>query len=166
MKTITLLGGGEALVDDDVFDRVAGIRWRAVRRHKKVYAIYRYQKDKRYYSLRMQKLVLGLDASSPLIVDHINGNSLDNRRENLRIATDEQNRFNIRSVKSRSGFKGVFFYNDNRALPYRVYVKARKVNHCCGSFATAIEAAKAYDAMAIQLHGEFAATNKMLGLLP
>jgi hypothetical protein len=108
--------------------------------------------------LYMHRLVLGLDFGDGRRVDHINGNGLDNRRENLRLATPMLNSGNARRKSKTTGFKGV--YKD----------KKKFVAGCGGTrsgpFDTAIEAAREYDAMALRRYGEFALTNAAMGLIP
>lgn len=88
-------------------------------------------------------------------VDHKNTNRADNRWDNLRIATPSQNNGNLplRSDNS-TGYKGVYFYGD-RPKPWNARVK----NKCIGYFATAAEAAEAYDRVASKVFGEFARGN-------
>lgn len=98
-------------------------------------------------------------------VDHINGNGLDNRRENLRVATRSQNRRNSRKHKSNTtGFKGVCFvkYGGHGSLlprPYTATITVNKRKVHLGYFETAEEAARAYDDAARKHYGDFAQPN-------
>lgn len=89
-------------------------------------------------------------------VDHINGDSLDNRRSNLRLATPQQNSANVRRKVGRAGFHGVIPTKTGKFFAY--------VQINLGTFDTAEEAARAYDAKATELFGEFAMTNAKRGL--
>lgn len=94
-------------------------------------------------------------------VDHINMNKLDNRRENLRICTSSQNKGNLEVRKSNtSGFKGVNWHK--RSGTYEARIKINKRSVFLGNFATAQEAANAYDKAALELRGEFARTNSYM----
>ncbi len=110
--------------------------------------------------LRMHRVIM--DAKPGQIVDHINGDPLDNRRSNLRICTQQGNQWNRRKTKNptSSKFKGVWFAKNHAhtARPWRAQIKVGKVRYL-GSFATEIEAAQAYDRAATEHFGEFACLN-------
>lgn len=90
------------------------------------------------------------------LVDHINGDTLDNRRDNLRYATPAQSRANTRP-SAKSGFKGV--YPTKGACTFKSIIRANGEQHYLGSFTTKVDAAKAYDEAARKFHGEFARLN-------
>jgi hypothetical protein len=102
-----------------------------------------------------------LGAPPGVEVDHINRNRLDNRRSNLRFATDgEQARNCSRNKRNTSGYKGVCFESARRRWKAAVAFEGRSYH--VGLFDTPQEAAFAYDFAATALHGEFAATNCQL----
>ena len=95
---------------------------------------------------------------SKLVVDHINHNTLDNRSINLRICTQSQNIMNRRKPKNNtSGFKGVVWFKPVKK--WQVCVRAYGKKYCVGYFKNKIQAAKAYDAKILQLHGDYSLTN-------
>ena len=91
-------------------------------------------------------------------VDHINGNTLDNRRNNLRLCTHQQNMCNMKKPKTNtSGYKGVYWHKG--ANCYISSVKENYKNHYLGCFKNKVDAAQTYDSAAIKYHGEFAKIN-------
>jgi hypothetical protein len=96
-------------------------------------------------------------------VDHRNGDTSDNSIGNLRLATPAQNAANqTLSKRSKTGFKGVGWKKDKQLYQARIGWEG-KSRHI-GYFETPIEAAKAYDERSVELYGEFARTNQMMGL--
>lgn len=97
-------------------------------------------------------------------IDHINGVRHDNRISNLRQATRKQNtRYAGISRRNSSGYKGVTWCKERRCYSAAIAVNRKRIN--LGRFSDPKEAALAYDEAAVRLHGDFAKTNKMLGLL-
>lgn len=92
------------------------------------------------------------------LIDHINGDGLDNQRANLRPATFAQNGANRRASKrNTSGFKGVCW--DPRRQLWRAVISQGRSQRFLGRFSTAEQAAYAYDAAATEIFGEFARLN-------
>lgn len=109
---------------------------------------------------KMHRLIVG--ASPKEHVDHINRNKLDNRKHNLRQCTSSQNAANSGLKKNNtSGFKGVFLMKNKY---YFAKIKVRREDIHLGFFKTPEAAAKAYDKAAIKYFGEYALTNKNIGL--
>lgn len=107
---------------------------------------------------RMHRVVA--NAPDGMHVDHINGDPLDNRRSNLRIANQSQNLANRScQVNNTSGFKGVFKNRASRIKPWRAKIEVRGRTIFAGYFQTPEEAARAYDAAAIKHFGPFARLN-------
>lgn len=95
-------------------------------------------------------------------VDHASGDKTNNRRENLRIATQTQNARNTRiAVNNTSGFKGVSETAEGR---WRARITVDRVELRLGNFDTREQAAAAYDAAALKFHGEFASPNAIVPL--
>lgn len=103
----------------------------------------------------MHREIMGLSIGDQREVDHINGNRLDNRRCNLRLATHEQNMHNARRRKDNSsGFKGVSWKVRDRKWYAAIEISGKRIH--LGVFDTAEEAHVAYCGAADRLHGEFA----------
>jgi hypothetical protein len=156
-KRLELTRGYFALVDDGAFEELSAKRWYAlICKYGKVYAARREGPAKKRVVVLMHRLLLG--AAKGEEVDHINGNGLDNRLENLRIATSRQNKFNqgIRSSNS-SGYKGVSWHQKDGKWRSRINIAGK--SKWLGNFSCPIEAARAYDAAARVEAGEFAVCN-------
>jgi len=95
-----------------------------------------------------------------MVIDHKNGNKLDNRRGNLRICTYPENCINSPMKKNNtSGYKGVTFWKrDNN---WKAQIRFNRKNLHIGYFQTKEKAAKAYNKKARELFGNFAYLNKL-----
>lgn len=92
------------------------------------------------------------------VVDHINRNPLDNRRENLRFCTHSQNHGNqIKQKNNTSGYRGVSFVKRNNNWRARIKLMGKEIS--LGSFKTLKQAALAYNLAAQKLFGKFALLN-------
>ena len=153
MRKIKLTQGKYALVDDEDFDRVNQFKWWAI---KSPSNNWRAVRQKNRLNIYMHKFILG--ENSFKIIDHINGDSLDNRKSNLRYCSYSQNNMNSK-IKSHNttGHKGVSFVR--RVNKYRVQIMCNKIRYNLGYFKDINDAAKAYNAKALELHGEFARVN-------
>lgn len=92
------------------------------------------------------------------IIDHINGDKLDNRRENIRCANDFQNAQNQNiSTRNTSGYKGAHF--NTKEQKWQANIRAFNKTYSLGWFATKEQAALAYNEAAKKLHGKYACLN-------
>lgn len=164
MKLIQLTKGQVALVDDDDFERINAHKWHSnwdacTKSFRAVRTISTVTGRK---TVKMHREVM--DAQSGFAVDHINHNTLDNRKENLRLCSRSQNNANQRlRSNNKSGFKGVCF--NKRIGKWCAEFQVNGKQCYIGIFASALEAALAYDERITDAVGEFAMTNKKLGLL-
>lgn len=156
-ERIPLLGGHFALVDKEDYERLSQFQWYIRKAKNTAYAIRNRQawEGKAGETIIMHREIL----PTPGPVDHINRSGLDNRRANLRPATNSQNSQNIgRRSDNTSGFKGVGIYKPKGNWRARISPEPGK-RITIGYFSTPVEAAIAYDVAAIKYHGEFAVLN-------
>lgn len=147
MKAIELTKGKFALIDDEDFDLVSKFKWHVS--GCKNYAI----SGRREKLIRMHNLIFG-----KMKVDHINGDGLDNRRENLRKCTNSQNMANSKKrIGTSSKYKGVCWCK--RENKWSAYIYTNKKRKSLGYFKNQKDAAKAYDKKAVELFGSFARLN-------
>ena len=154
MKTIITKSGHGVIVDDETHDWIGQRRLWVVRRYP-----YIMHEGK---EIRLHRILMGNPAG--LEVDHINRNPLDCRKENLRVATHQQNSRNVSKRKNASSkYKGVSWHASKAEKPIhwkwqaRIQYGGKLIN--IGSFRNEEQAARAYDAAAINYFGEFAAVN-------
>lgn len=148
MRVIPLTQGFEALVDDEDFEEVAQRPWHILKVRHHLYAVRR-----RPITLLMHTFITGWK-----LVDHINGNGLDNRRQNLRPANQTQNHANSRKRKNTtSPYKGVTWSRSGSKWMSSIRVDGK--TQYLGVFEDPIEAAHAYDEAARTIHQEFARLN-------
>jgi len=165
MKDIILTKGQTAIVDDIDFYFFNSNKWCAVKNKIQTtfYAQRRVRKNNKSVLIFMHTLILkrklGVTALNG-ITDHKNGNGLDNRRKNLRVATYSQNCANVGKKKKNatSQYKGVCF--EKSCDRWRARIKHNYKMISLGCFDTEIEAAIAYNKAALKIFKEFAFLNK------
>lgn len=157
VKKINLTKGYTCVVDDEDYEYLNRWRWKATEQSPgKIYATRTSSLDGKFITIKMHRKIL--ETTSGLEVDHINGDSLDNRKDNLRPASHQQNSFNTKIFSTnKSGYKGVSFHSQTQKWRAAI-VKDYKQKHL-GLFNSVIEAAQAYDNAARELFGDFANLN-------
>lgn len=163
---IPLSGGLVAFVDEADAPLVQSRNWYALTRGQLSYALSAQPYSKTVpprSPLMMHRLIMG--AQKGEIVDHADGDGLNNRRSNLRLCSHAENMRNtrIRRVDKSSRFKGVSL--DVTSGRWRVEVEKDGRRVYVGSFKDEEVAARRYDAAARLMFGSFARTNADLGLL-
>ena len=152
---VPLTHGYEAAIDIADVPLVEGVSWFACIGTHTVYAVCTDRSGGQQRRLRMHRVLAG-SASCPH-VDHKDGDGLNNRRNNLRPATKEQNAQNARFRRDNtSGFKGAFL--DRRRNKWEARIKANGESRFLGYFHTAEAAHTAYCRASAELHGEFGRT--------
>lgn len=155
-KEILLSQGQTALVDDDDYEWIAQWSWSAVKSHGIWYARRGGRVGEKTSQVKMHRQIM--DAKPGEVIDHIDFDGLNNCRANLRICTNQQNRFNQRPHAGKgSPFKGVFFAKDIGFWRACICINRNRIY--LGCFRTAEDAARAYDEAAKTHFGEFAYLN-------
>ena len=161
MKKIKLTKGQYTIVDNEDFELLNKYKWQAGFFNKKdFYAMRsietRKDKKRKRISILMHRIIL--KASKKLNVDHINHDTLDNRKHNLRLATKVQNGGNRKiSCSNSSGYKGVS-WNTNRQK-YLVQIKYKGKSYNLGGFKDKKKAALMYNLYSKKFFGEYALLN-------
>lgn len=150
---IPLNNGRFSLISERHLDKVMRLKWRA-RKNARSDTWYAMRTEGKA-TMMLHNFITG---AAPGEVDHHNLNGLDNRDRNLRFCCSGQNQMNvgIRSDNS-SGYKGVSWHK--RASKWTANISLRGVRKHIGYFHSPEAAARAYDAAARELHGEFGRTN-------
>ncbi len=159
MKTIQLTRGKVALIDDEDYEAFSAFTWHASTTGWTFYArrnIETASSPQRQRTVRMHRELVG--APRGVVVDHIDGNGLNNQRANLRVASHRQNLNNRgKNANNTSGYKGVSINKKTGLWVAQITEESRRVN--LGYFKDPASAARAYDAAARLHHGEFARLN-------
>lgn len=152
-KEIPLTRGMVALVDDEDYERVSAYKWCAQLRNGNFYAV----RDEHGKTIQMHRFLTGFVKG--FVVDHKNGNTLDNTICNLRVCTSSQNKINSKKRKdSTMPYKGIHLHKKGEKK-YQARIKKDGISKSLGYYEKPEEAARAYDAKARELFGEFARCN-------
>ena len=164
MKIIKLTQGKGAIVDDDCYERLSKYNWQ--------YTYYGYASRGAF----KEELASGspsnilmhrelMNAPNGVDVDHINGDRLDNRLENLRLCSRKENlrntmkRMNTKKGVASSKYKGIYWAKDRNK--WRATIRFNGKNYHIGTFEDELEAAKAYNEYAEKHFGDFARINEI-----
>jgi len=152
VKRIPLTRGKFAIVDDNDFGWLSRFSWCAYQTRStntvKFYA-------GRSKGMFMHRLIM--NPSKDQVIDHINRDSLDNRRSNLRICTKSKNSMNQAKTRGVSKYKGVNWDKYAKAWRASIFFNKRKLN--LGNYHDEAEAAKVYNDKAKEVFGQFALLN-------
>ena len=158
MKEIDIKGH-KVLIDDEDFDRVTALKWWVDKSNiVKRGLVYFYHSFKiengKKYDQSLQRFILGLERRDGFQGDHINGDTLDNRRCNLRKCTVAENTQNAKIHKNNTtGYKGVHLHKPTNKYVARIGINNMRI--LLGYFNTAEEAYAAYCEASKKYHGDF-----------
>jgi hypothetical protein len=156
MKEISLSNGGSTIVDESEYGHLIKWKWY---RDTAGYVV-RHDKGRGAGMVYIHRQILG--NPSRLVIDHINGDKLDNRLENLRICFQKNNSWNRKGwgfKKMYSPYKGVT--KDKRGGKFIAYIMVDGKQITLGRFDNEKNAALAYNEAARKHHGEFALLNEI-----
>lgn len=142
-------------LDDADWERLPKKGWRVVQRKHLSYVV----RDVGNNQILMHREILGIsNAGRSVLVDHIDGNGLNNRRSNIRICNSSQNMCNSRSFRGTSKYKGVSLHRDGK---WMAKLRFNGDVFYLGLFKDEKKAALAYNREAIKRFGEFAKVNNI-----
>ena len=158
MREIPLTQGKVAVVDDADYEWLSRYRWMASMARAGYWRAVRWVGTRaKHRAVFMHREIIG--AQPGQLVDHRNGDGLDNRRANLRACSSRQNQQNRRGSWAASGYKGVHQLHRLLSKPWVAQIQVEGRSMHLGYFATPEEAAEAYDAAATTHFGDFAYLN-------
>jgi hypothetical protein len=164
MAKIFTAKGHVIQIDDETIDSLCGYVWHVTSAGYVATNIEHPFDANKTTLMSMHRLLMGLKFGDRQLVDHINGDKLDNRLENIRLCTNQQNQRNQRLCQSNtSGFKGVWF--SARKNIWVAGFKRSGKNVYIGEFRDKMAAAHAYNRAVIQEFGDFAVLNPVWGTI-
>ncbi len=168
MREIELTQGFVAQVDDEDYEKINSLTSWNIKKDKSCRTrINYYARGRIYFSsgenleVWMHRVIMGLQRGDCRQIDHIDGDGLNNCKSNLRVCTGSQNLRNRKKSfvqGSTSTYKGVSWTTKYGRWVAQIKTKEFGKQHI-GLYDSEIEAAKAYDAKALELFGEFAKLN-------
>lgn len=163
MKEILSNNGTVIKVDDDDYEYLAQFKWSISKpgHRRTVYARTNLKDHKgKNYTERMHRLIMKAGKGTGVIVDHINGDGLDNRKENLRIVSSAQNATNVEITRGNtSGYKGVSYRKERNKWKTEIRKNYKTV---FSSMSSCLHlAGLKYNHEAMRIHGEYVWLNKV-----
>lgn len=159
-----IVDGCTVLIDAEDYEKVKGYRWHLLRKKAEAENLWYFSTTtflpylNKRASVFLHRMIMDCKNGDGFIVDHKNHNTLDCRKENLRICTAFDNMRSVRKNKrNTSGYKGICQNPVTKRWLARLQIKDNKIS--MGTYDTPEEAAKAYDRGALFHYGEFALTN-------
>ena len=157
-KNLLGVKGYNVAVDFDDYEKVSCLSWEVMKRSD-TYIYFRArlrgvdpETGEKLYKKKvyLHRYIMGITNPS-IVVDHINGNTLDNRKENLRVCSVAQNNCNRTNKRNSTGYKGVR-KDGSKEKPYTARIQHKRKVYLLGSFASPEEAHEAYLNAKRELH--------------
>lgn len=156
------LHGYKVQIDADDYDRVMALKWwldrGQIKKRNKIYFYHSFYVSRhKTCNVALHRFILGLSHKDGYLCDHINGDTLDNRKCNLRKCTNTENSRNAkRPVTNTTGYKGVYLNKPTNKYVARITVDNKKI--LLGYYSDPKEAYTAYCEASKKYHGEFSRT--------
>lgn len=159
MKEILLTQGKVTIVDDEDYERLNQVKWHAHTNGSIFYAVRTCRGNKNRKGVKMHREIL--NAPPGMHCDHINSDGLDNRKENLRLCTQQQNMCNKRNAyrNNKSGIKGVSWNKKQKKFVAQIQLGGKKIH--LGSYNVLGDADSAYRIAEEKYFGDFARNHSM-----
>lgn len=147
--------GHTLLIDEDDLPILQQRKWKVTKIGQRFYVVAQVDKRTTY----LHRLIM--NSPQGLVIDHINQNGLDNRKENLRCVKQRQNIINAGTFKSNStGYRGVIVYRNGYRAQIMTRVNGRRFNISSYTLSDPIMAAQIWDSVVSKLYGSTAYQNK------
>lgn len=157
---VLIISGYEVIIDDEDYERISNYNWGIKRIGPAPYVRCgggnKATGCRKTFkpSILMHRFIMGLEPGDKRIIDHKNMNTLDNRKENLRICTATENSRNVTKRKNnKTGLKGVAIFKQNGR--YRAYITVNKKQIHLGYYTDKEKAHNAYIEASKKYHGEY-----------
>jgi len=154
------ISGFTVFIDDEDYERIKNIAWWVLDPPKGkryvCYSSFDNSRSPKKRTIYLHRYILGLGAfrQNPCQVDHINGNTFDCRKSNLRLCTASQNQMNKGKLKNnKSGYKGVSWNKEKNK--WSAVIEINDMSILLGRFKDINDAISAYKQGSIKYHGEF-----------
>lgn len=146
------------LYDDKDHKLISKHKWHIYLDKNSYYAVTHVYKKRKQTTVSMHRLIMGFPKN---MIDHKDGNGLNNQKSNLRECTNSQNIMNGKKrLNNTSGYKGVMYRSD-LTYKFMAVIGFNNQHIYLGCFKTAVKAAHAYNSAALKYHGKFARLNKI-----
>lgn len=150
---IIVIDGYNVLIDKEDFEKIKNYDWH-ISTHDIPNKLYYFRCQKGEQTVRLHREIMGCTYKDGREVDHINGDTLDNRKQNLRVCSHSQNGKNMKiNKRNNTGYKGISWHPRDKCYQARIGVNNKRIY--LGYFDNPEDAHAAYCAASKKYHGEF-----------